>query len=50
MLSVFGWKVSGSISEEYAGKNLVVIVAPHTSNWDGIFGLQQSGLDIVLLW
>ena len=36
----------GSISEEYAGKNLVVIVAPHTSNWDGIFGVATvAGLD-----
>ena len=46
VLSIFGWKVSGSISEEYAGKNLVVIVAPHTSNWDGIFGVATvAGLD-----
>ena len=27
-------------------KNLVVIVAPHTSNWDGIFGVATvAGLD-----
>ena len=46
VLSIFGWKVNGSISEEYAGKNLVVIVAPHTSNWDGIFGVATvAGLD-----
>ena len=46
LLSIFGWKVKGSISEEYAGKNLVVIVAPHTSNWDGILGVAAiAGLD-----
>ena len=46
VLSIFGWKVSGSISEAYAGKSLVVIVAPHTSNWDGIFGVATvAGLD-----
>ena len=46
VLSIFGWKVNGSIAEEYAGKNLVVIVAPHTSNWDGIFGVATvAGLD-----
>ena len=46
VLSVFGWKVSGSISDEYSNKKLVVIVAPHTSNWDGIFGVAAvAGLD-----
>ena len=46
VLSVFGWKVSGSISDEYSNKKLVVIVAPHTSNWDGVFGFAAIlGLD-----
>tara|TARA_B100001027_G_scaffold216687_1_gene193842 strand:- start:5520 stop:6122 length:603 start_codon:yes stop_codon:yes gene_type:complete len=46
VLSVFGWKVTGKISDEYNGKKLVVIVAPHTSNWDGIFGIATlAGLD-----
>ena len=46
VLSIFGWKVSGSISEKYTGKNLVVIVAPHTSYWDGILGVAAiAGLD-----
>ena len=46
VLSVFGWKVKGGISDEYSNKKLVVIVAPHTSNWDGIFGVAAvAGLD-----
>ena len=39
VLSILGWKVSGIISEELANRKLVVIVAPHTSNWDGILGV-----------
>ena len=47
MLSIFGWKVKGSIANEYSGKKLVVIVAPHTSNWDGILGFAAiAGLDV----
>ena len=34
VLSFLGWKVNGAISDEHAGQKLVVIVAPHTSNWD----------------
>ena len=46
LLYVLGWKVLGSIGEEHAEKNLVVIVAPHTSNWDGILGVAAiAGLD-----
>ena len=46
VLSVFGWKVKGSISEDFSNQKLVVIVAPHTSNWDGIFGVATvAGLD-----
>ena len=46
VLSIFGWKVKGNISDEYSGKKLVVTVAPHTSNWDGIFGVAAvAGLD-----
>ena len=39
VLSFFGWKVCGKISEKLSGQKLVVIVAPHTSNWDGILGV-----------
>ena len=46
VLSFLGWKVNGGISDEYAGQKLVVIVAPHTSNWDGILGVATiAGLD-----
>ena len=46
LLSILGWKVLGDIGEEHAHKNLVVIVAPHTSNWDGILGVAAiAGLD-----
>ena len=46
LLYVLGWKVLGRIGEEHAEKNLVVIVAPHTSNWDGILGVAAiAGLD-----
>ena len=46
LLSCLGWTVLGKIGEEYANKNLVVIVAPHTSNWDGILGVAAiAGLD-----
>ena len=46
VLTLFGWKVKGGIDQEYDNKKLVVIVAPHTSNWDGIFGVAAvAGLD-----
>ena len=34
VLSFLGWKVNGAIADEHVAKKLVVIVAPHTSNWD----------------
>tara|TARA_Y100000996_G_scaffold409417_2_gene390029 strand:- start:673 stop:1278 length:606 start_codon:yes stop_codon:yes gene_type:complete len=46
LLTIWGWKVSGSIKEEYGNRNLVIVVAPHTSNWDGILGMAAlAGLD-----
>jgi len=46
VISLLGWKVNGGISDEHADENLVVIVAPHTSNWDGILGVAAiAGLD-----
>jgi 1-acyl-sn-glycerol-3-phosphate acyltransferase len=38
--------VNGGISDQHAGKKLVVVLAPHTSNWDGILGVAAiAGLD-----
>ena len=46
VLSFFGWKVKGGIEEKHNDKRLVVLIAPHTSNWDGIFGVAAlAGLD-----
>ena len=46
VLSILGWKVTGIITNDQAKNNLVVIVAPHTSNWDGILGIAAlAGLD-----
>lgn len=42
-LKLFGWKVVGNLPEE---KKYIVIVAPHTSNWDfmvGLFGRYSQG-------
>lgn len=36
LLRLFGWRVSGALPNV---DRAVVIVAPHTSNWDGLFGL-----------
>ena len=47
LLKIFGWKVDGSIPEMKKNENLVLIAAPHTSNWDGIFGFAAIlGLDV----
>jgi 1-acyl-sn-glycerol-3-phosphate acyltransferase len=35
LLEIFGWKLSGSVP---GIKKYVIIVAPHTSNWDYFFG------------
>ena len=46
VLASLGWKVHGKISDEFNEKKVVVIVAPHTSNWDGILGVAAiAGLD-----
>ena len=39
---IVGWKVSGSVPESL--KQFVVIVAPHTSNWDFFVGLAARSL------
>lgn len=47
LLKTFGWKVDGTIPEMKENENLVLIAAPHTSNWDGIFGFAAIlGLDV----
>ena len=47
LLKLFGWKVDGAIPEMKKNENLVLIAAPHTSNWDGIFGFAAIlGLDV----
>ena len=38
ILRLFGWKIEGEIPEMKENENLVLIAAPHTSNWDGVFG------------
>jgi 1-acyl-sn-glycerol-3-phosphate acyltransferase len=46
LLKVFGWKVEGMVPEMAKNENLVLIAAPHTSNWDGVFGFAAIiGLD-----
>ena len=46
VLSVFKWKVNGSIDQKYYNRKLILLVAPHTSNWDGVFGIAAvAGLD-----
>ena len=46
VLKIFGWTVKGTISDKHSQDKLVIIVAPHTSNWDGILGIATvAGLD-----
>ena len=46
LLKIFGWKVEGMVPEMGKNENLVLIAAPHTSNWDGVFGFAAIiGLD-----
>ena len=46
VLSSLGWKVTGSIKEEHKNQKIVIVVAPHTSNRDGILGMAAlAGLD-----
>jgi 1-acyl-sn-glycerol-3-phosphate acyltransferase len=46
ILKLFGWKVVINLPPE--GKKFVVMMAPHTSNWDfliGFFGYMSIGVD-----
>lgn len=36
ILKVYGWTITGQLPEQ---PKLLVIVAPHTSNWDFVFGI-----------
>mgnify|MGYP006246097407 FL=1 len=46
VLKIFGLTVKGTISDKHSQDKLVIIVAPHTSNWDGILGIATvAGLD-----
>ena len=36
VLSLFGWRVDGSIPDV---KRILIIAAPHTSNWDFVFAM-----------
>jgi len=45
-LKIFNWRVEGSIPAVLDNQNIIIIVGPHTSNWDGIFGFAAIlGLD-----
>jgi len=45
-LKLFNWRVEGSLPSVPDNQNIVIIIAPHTSNWDGIFGFAAIlGLD-----
>ena len=45
-LRIFGWKVEGVVPPIAGNENLILIAGPHTSNWDGVFGLAAIlGLD-----
>ena len=48
ILRIFGWEVSGNIPDE---ERIVVVAAPHTSNWDFILGmLTILALNVNLKW
>ena len=45
-LKVFNWRVEGSLPAVPDNQNIIIIIGPHTSNWDGIFGFAAIlGLD-----
>ena len=46
-LKAFNWRVEGSIPATSDNQNIIIIIGPHTSNWDGVFGFAAIlGLDI----
>ena len=49
ILKVIRWRVSGSLPEDQ--KKYVLIVAPHTSNWDFILGISALfALNVNIKW
>ena len=45
-LKAFNWRVEGSIPATTDNQKIIIIIGPHTSNWDGIFGCAAIvGLD-----
>ena len=45
-LRVFGWRVEGSITN---AERVLITAAPHTSNWDAVFGIAAVlGLNVRL--
>jgi len=45
-LKLFNWRVEGSLPAVPDNQNTIIIIGPHTSNWDGIFGFAALlGLD-----
>ena len=48
MLTVFGWNVVGTIPDV---KRVLIIAAPHTSNWDFVFAMAAVlGLNLRVRW
>lgn len=48
VLSIFGWQVSGNIPNE---ERIVIIAAPHTSNWDFVLGISTLfALNVNIKW
>ena len=48
LLSLLGWRIAGALPDQ---PRLVMIVAPHTSNWDFIVGLAvRWALDLEVGW
>ena len=48
VLNLFGWRVVGNIPNV---KRLLIIAAPHTSNWDFVFAMAAVlGLNLRVRW
>lgn len=48
VLDAFGWRVVGTLPDR---RKFVIVVAPHTSNWDFVFGAATMlALDLHIYW
>lgn len=48
VLDAFGWRVAGALPDR---RKFVIVVAPHTSNWDFVFGAATMlALDLEIYW